>query len=82
MNDTSNPRQVLALLKALINPDRDKGTRDWMALAPANPVEAEELFRTAIEVLTAITADPRLGGQQQYVDRMLDMYVKLEASGR
>jgi len=82
MNDTSNPRQVLAMLKALINPDRTKGTREWMALAPANPVEAEELFRTAIEILTAITADPRLGGQQQYVDSMLDMYVKLEASGR
>ena len=82
MNDTSNPRHVLALLKALIDPDRDKGTHEWIALAPANPVEAEELFRTALEVLMAITADPRLGGQQQYVDRMLDMYVKLEASGR
>ncbi|MEV7457978.1 hypothetical protein [Pseudarthrobacter oxydans] len=81
-NSTDQQRRVLGLLLSLLEDNRTKAVRDWKALIPTDGEDAKALLNTALEVLLSVTADPRLGGQREYVAEMLQRYVRMEGAGR
>lgn len=84
MSDESTERQrrVLGLLLSLLEDNRTKAVRDWQALTPTDGDDARALLNAALKVLLAVTADPRLGGRMEYITKMLQTYVRMEAAGR
>jgi hypothetical protein len=81
-NSTDQQRRVLGLLLSLLEDNRTKAVRDWNALAPTDGEDAKALLNTALEVMLAITADPRLGDQREYVAGKLQQYLRMERAGR
>ena len=71
-------RRVLGLLRSLLDDDRTRARRDWAALAPADEDDACGLLNAALVLLLQVTADPRLGGRDEAIAKLMRLSLLFE----